>query len=301
MGTSKSYGGPKDASGLLPAWAMGGDTGAMDQGVDVGAANDAAASERDGDDPGRAAGLGASQAQPTTGDLKSPADRPWASAKRQLGKAVQAGGTREAFRDAGHAYVRARGGSARASSGASAGRRASAALGGFLSGVATQGVRPALERLGLATLAGRDVREVFAAIANAIAPGGASLEEAVARRATAEVLQELYERYAVETNGIAKLDAMGIDDVRQALRSSIASYVYHRWLEELGAKIEEKSVSASQAERFERDMKAYVRDVVRLDLGKVDVLAIDWAGNAGARLMEELFAQAYAVLDGSSI
>lgn len=301
MGTSKSYGGPKDASGLLPAWAIGGDTGTAEQGIAVGPANGGVASEGDGVDAGSAAGIGGPQSQPPTADSKSPADKPWVSAKRQLGKAVQAGGTKEAFRDAGHAYVRARGGSSRASSGASAGRRATAALGGFLSGIATQGVRPALERLGLAALAGRDVREVFAAIANAIAPGGAALEEAVARRATTEVLQELYERYAVETDGIAKLDAMGVDDVRQALQSSIASYVYHRWLEELGAKIEEKAVSASEAERFERDMKAYVRDVVRLDLGKVDVLAVDWAGNAGSRLMEELFAQAYAVLDGSSI
>ncbi|MBX3221908.1 MAG: hypothetical protein KF795_15435 [Labilithrix sp.] len=291
MGTSKSYGGPKDVSGLLPAWAIGGAEA-------VPAADDGAGAAEVDADVGSATDLGTSPSEAPV-DARAP-DRPWVSAKRQLGKVVQAGGTRAAFVDAGRAYVRARGGASQASSGASSGRRATAALGGFLSGIATQGVRPALERLGLALLAGRDAHEVFAAITNAIAPGGASLEEAVARRATTEVLQELYERYAVETDGIAKLDAMGVEDIREAIQSSIASYVYHRWLEELGAKIEEKSVSAREAERLERDMKAYVQDVVRLDLAQLDLLTIDWGGRTGSRLMEELYAQAYAVLGGST-
>ncbi len=301
MGTSKSYGGPKDASSLLPSWALGGDAGAPGTSAEGAGPDGADAPEGNGTAAESVPDVGGSESPPPAGDVRTATEKPWVSAKRQLGKLVQAGGTRPALRDAGSAYVRARGGSSRASAGASAGRRTTAALGGFLSGIVAQGVRPTLERLGLATLAGRDVQEVFAAIANAIAPSGASLEEAVARRATTEVLQDLYERYGVEADGIAKLDAMGIDDVRDGLQSSIASYVYHRWLEELGAKIEEKSVSATEAERLERDMKAYVRDVVRIDLTKVDVLKVDWQGDAGTRLMEELFAQAYAVLGGSSI
>ncbi|KYF76577.1 hypothetical protein BE11_47615 [Sorangium cellulosum] len=224
-------------------------------------------------------------------------EQPWRAAKIRLGRAAHSG-ARGDLRSAGEAYVRARGGAKGASGAARAGRKATASLAGFLSGIATGGVGAALERAGLAQFVGRDQAAVFAAITNALAPAGASTEEAAARHATAAVVEELYERFSVETNGLERLNAMNADDVRDAIESSIAKYIYFRWLGELCQRVEDKSVSGAQAERLEREMKAYVRDIVRLDLKAVDVLKLDWSGMAAARLLSDLYEQAYSVLGG---
>jgi hypothetical protein len=157
-----------------------------------------------------------------------------------------------------------------------------------------------LEHAGLAQFVGRDAKEVFAAITNALAPVGASSEESAARHATSAVIEELYERFAVEANGLDRLNAMSTDDVRNAIESSVAKYIYFRWLGELGLRLEDKSVSAAQAERLEQEMKSYVRDIVRLDLKSIDVLKLDWSGAAAAKLIVDLYAQAYSVLGESA-
>ncbi|MFO0590453.1 MAG: Qat anti-phage system associated protein QatB [Polyangiaceae bacterium] len=294
MGTSKSYGGPTDTSQLLPSWALNPEaTASPPADGDAPAANGEPAtstpdSGADDDSTPPAPGV-----QPGSGPA-----RPWASAKTRLGKVVLAGGTRESFQSAGRAYVRARGGSSGAARAARAGRRATAALAGFLSGVATNGLRPTLERLGLTSYVGRDAQQVFAAISNALAPAGASLEEAVARRATNEVLLGFYERLGVQENGLARLEAMSADDIKKAVEDSISAYVYHRWLEELGEMIEQRVVSPLEAERIEGQMRGYVNEVVHLDLKYVDVVALDWKGPAGTKLIEDLYAQAYGVLGG---
>ncbi|WP_272421449.1 Qat anti-phage system associated protein QatB [Polyangium jinanense] len=203
------------------------------------------------------------------------------------------------FRSAARAYVRARGGSSGAAKTSRAGRAATARLGGFLAGVAADGIKPTLERFGLVATVGNDAQQVLAAISNAIAPTGASREEAVARRATNDVLKELYDKYAIASEGLARLEAMPADDIRKAVEASISTYIYYCWLEELGSRIEDKSMSGAEAERLERDMKVYVRDVVHLDLKDVDVLTLDWAGDAGGKVIEKLYAEAYQVLGGS--
>ncbi|NUP14283.1 MAG: hypothetical protein HOW73_50265 [Polyangiaceae bacterium] len=165
--------------------------------------------------------------------------------------------------------------------------------------MATDGIRTTLERAGLAQYVGRDHDQVFTAIVNALAPAGASTEEAAARHAAAEVLEELYAKFAVDAGGLERLDAMTAEDVRTAIELSIARYIYHRWLGELSQRLEEKSVSAAQAERLEREMKAYVGEIVQLDLGNVNVLQLDWSGPQGSRVLEDLYEQAYGVLGTS--
>lgn len=300
MGTSKSHGGPTDTSLLLPDWARNpeGSESVPDSGGEVETPSTTGADQP----PQTAADDEESEyddsSTPPDG-TPTPSEQPWRTAKVRLSRAVQSGGDRRALRSAGEAYVRARGGARGAAGAARAGRKATASLAGFLTGIATGGVRQALERTGLSEFVGRDAGEVFAAITNALSPDGASTEEAAARHATSAVLEELYERFAVDTDGLERLDAMTAADVRTALESSIASYIYFRWLGELGQRIENRSISAAQAERLEREMKRYVRDIVQLDLSGVDLLQLDWNAPDGAKLVAELYAQAYAVLGAS--
>ena len=139
---------------------------------------------------------------------------------------------------------------------------------------------------------------MLAAIANALAPDGATQEEAVARQAVNETLAYLYERYGLADGDLTKLDAMDRAGVAEAVGVSVTAYIYHRWVQELGRKIEENSVSAQDAVRLERDVRAFIAETVLLDMTRVDPVTLDWGGPAGQRFVEQIYADAYAMLEG---
>lgn len=303
MGTSKSHGGPVDITKLLPSWATGqeGATPSADEpeqegspgGGETGGEGEETPDEDETPSPAVAAGgeVAAQAAEQQT-------DSSWRSAKILMGNAVRSGGDRTSLRSAARAYTRARGGASQAAKTSNAGRNATARLGNFLTGLATKGLQDSLKDVGLSSTAGMDVREVFAAIANAIAPSGASVDEAIARRAVNEVLEKLYEECAAEENGIEKLGSMSVEAIREAIEASIAAYIYYRWLEELELRIERGAVSPEQAVRLENEMREYVRDIVHLDLRGIDVVGLDWRSQQGEQLISGLYEQAYTMLGG---
>lgn len=273
MGTSKSYGGPKDRVPLLPPWAFP-DTGE--------------------EQPPPENPVITPQAQPP-----APPTMDWRSAKRSLGQAISSG-SKSAFSRAGRNYVRALGGSNKAATTSGAGRAATAALGRFVASVGTGGINAALQSLGLASVVGKDVETVFAAISNALAPPvGASREGDIARRAINDALEALYEQYFLEDGDITKLDQMSPEEIKSTFETVVSAYIYNRWLGELELVIEKKVVSVQEAVRLERDMKQYVRECVRLDLKNVDLLTMNWNDPLGQEFVERIFIEAYSLLEGA--
>lgn len=271
MGTSKSHSGSSDTVPAIPDWASAG-----------GEAEGAA--PPDGDGP-EAPGVTAPGA--------------WRKAKSSLTRATGVGAGAGALRQAGRDYVRALGGSRGATRSASSGRSAGTALGAFLSDVSSQGLRPALANLGLAHLVGRDVHTVLLAVGNAVSPEGASREAAAARRAALEALRELGQQIEADGKDLESLDAVSPELLRATVEAFIAAYVYERWLAELGLRIEKKATTEAQAVRLEREVKAFVKSLVKLDFREVDVARFDWKGVAGRNLVERLLGEAYGLLEGS--
>jgi hypothetical protein len=89
------------------------------------------------------------------------------------------------------------------------------------------------------------------AVANALAPDGATLEEAAARRATNEALAVLFERYEVGELGIENLNRLDADGAGLAVQISVSSFIYQRWLQDLGQRIEERAFTSQEAVRLE--------------------------------------------------
>jgi len=203
------------------------------------------------------------------------------------------------MREAGRRYVYAKGGSRSAARAASSGRSATVLLGGFLSDVARRGFDEASRALGLSNLVGQSAAIVFTAILNALAPAGATNDDAVARRATAEVLTKLFERFGVEEGGVSQLDNMDASTVANAVEGSVSAFIYQRWLLDLGKKVEEGAFSVGEAVRLEREVSAYVLDLVEIDLQGRDVLTIDWGGTEGQQFCERIYREAYELLEVS--
>lgn len=270
MGTSSSYGGPRDTSRLLPPSARPG--------------SEESTSDRKGQEPG----AGSARASRGAGSFNG--------AKAQMTRFARSGGGRGGARGAGKSYVRARGGSRLAARAAVSGRAGTRRVGAFLADVVNRGVEAAGRALGLAGVVGRRAEVVFAEIANALASSGATLEDAAARRATDEALYAVYRRVEAAGGDLAALDVLDSEAVREAVENSVAGYVYHRWLQELGERIERNAITATAAAELEREVKDYVSEIVKLDLASVDVLGVDWQGEEGAAIVEALFADAYALL-----
>jgi hypothetical protein len=200
---------------------------------------------------------------------------------------------------AGRRYVTAKGGAKKAATASGAGRATTAGLGGFLSNVATGGFAQAAQALGLQTVVGQKAETVLAAVLDAIAPAGTTNDEAIARRAASETLRALFEKYGVEQAGIEALNAMNAADVADTVELSVSAYVYQRWLFDLSLKIEEHAVSEAQAVRLERDVKGFVKGLVKLKLNGGQAIDLDWKGAAGKAFVQEIYEAAYRLLGGT--
>ncbi|WP_302849247.1 Qat anti-phage system associated protein QatB [Leptolyngbya iicbica] len=295
MGTSKSYDGPKDRTPLLPPWAF----------PDTGNGAEPSPESPDSSLPNQPAEEQPSEKPPV--DQPSPSTEPpqaipgnsWRSAKISLGKTVTGGRSRASLAGSGRKYVGALGGARRASNTSRAGRASTARLGQFLSSVGSRGLNETLQSFGLSSFIGKDSESIFTAISNALAPAGASREEAIARRAVNEALEVLYEQVLLADGDLTKLDQMGTQEIAQALQASVSSYIYQRWLAELEVVLEKKAISANQAVRYERDMRVYIQECVELDMQGIDVLNMDWNGQAGQQFIDKIFTEAYRILEDS--
>lgn len=277
MGTSSSHDGPKDRKPLLPPWAL--------------PAND----NPDNTPPAD---------QPADGPVPPGNDQPqvtpppsWQTAKSRMTRFAKAGGGREGLAKAGRAYVAAKGGARAATASAGQGKRITAGVGGFFSSVSAQGIHEAIASLGLTTVVGEPAESVIAKIAEALSPSGATREEVAARKAVNDVLSDLYEKFILDDGNLENLNRMTPDDVRDAVENCVSSYIYHRWLEELGSRIEKGAIDESLAVTLENQMQDYVKDTVSLEITGIDVLNFDWHGTAGQELIERVFQDAYSILE----
>ena len=301
MGTSASNSGPSDNTPLLPAWAQGAPVppestpladGPPVEGGDTPAEAPAPAENGTNQvDESQASGRAAAPEQVGGGS--------WTLARRAMTSAAKGGGGRRRLDVAGRRYVSAKGGATRSAASAAAGRAATIRLGNFLADIASRGFEQAARAVGLEGVVGQKVTVVLATVINAIAPPGTTNDEAVARRAASETLRELFEKHGVEQSGVEALNAMKPGDVSDAIELSVAAYVYQMWLFDLSRKIEEHAISESEAVRLERDVKIFVKSLIKLKLNGDQTLQLDWKGTQGARFVREIYEAAYRLLGGT--
>ncbi len=289
MGTSSSHSGPGDGPGLLPSWATGDGNGGVSPN-DGAEGGDTDASPGDATEGNETLSDGG-QTQPPT----PPSN--WRLAKSGMTRYATSGGRTAKLKSAGAGYVRAKGGSRKAASSATSGRSTSRSIGSFLQSAVQSGVRQALESIGLRDTVGQSAERVLARLVDALAPSGATKEEAAARCATIGVLEYLYENVIGEDGDLAVLEQMDRATIEAAIKRSVSGYIYNRWLDELGLSIEKGAVSEAAAVQLERDVKAYVESCVSLELGDKTAIDIDWAGRDGRRIVDRVYADAYAMLE----
>lgn len=294
MGTSSSYSGPSDSKGSKKS-------------------GNASASENStvgsGDTPGIGVGIqpsntgngigGGVGGAPVGKDEKPiplKKEVPWQAAKIAMSNVAKGGGTRKLIRSAAKSYSKAKGGPKKAAATASGGRSVVVSLGGFLSSVSKEGLNKTLTDLGLSKFIGRDVETVCAAIINELAPSGSSLEDAAARDALVEVISDLFKKFAVDEEGLNKLESIDQETMKETLQECICCYLYKRWIQEVGISLDKK-LSSSDVKKIEKKVKNYVYESVKLDFEDRNISLMDWGSKEGKDYIQQKFEEAYSVFE----
>lgn len=286
MGTSSSFPGPAKDSPLLPPWADDDWEGVPPSGPDRPPDETPdTPPDQDWEQEGE---------QQVTDQPSQPVTVNFGPARRYFRQYASGAGLASLALATG-AYVRGMGGARNAARSARAGRSSTRRLGGFLSNVVTRGVEAALDRLELGHVVGSSIDIVLAAVEDALAPDGASIDEAAARNAMSATLRDLYQLYGLANEGISGLNAMDAEGVRSALHLHITNYIYERLLTVMQKDLERQGLSEQELIKAEQQIKSFTRESVRLELGDIDALAVDWNGRQGEQIVAQIYEQGYAV------
>jgi hypothetical protein len=277
VGTSTSYGGPTGRNPLLPPGApdpaempSGGPDGPADEGLPI--------------DQIRA---------------PFPSPEPWRGAKTAMRRLAASGARNDdRVRDVGRRFVNSLGGSRRAAASSVAARSTARSLGGFLSGVARDGIIRTLERLGLRNFVGQSVPALLTALGRILAPASATADEAIAATAYHETMAELIDELGVTGEDLAAFDQMDEIRVRETMERYVGNVVLTRLLQVLSAEIEQGAVTPERAVAVELELRDFVKSAVALEFGQTQITTVDWDSPAAARVIDSLFRQGYDVFGG---
>lgn len=296
MGTSSSYGGPVGAGPLLPPWAPPAPSTATEEPPSAGTSEGQPAENQP-------------VVENVPGTTQLPSD--WRQPKVAMSRFARSGGIhtqrgRELLGRATSGFVRSHGGSRNAARAAVSGRATAQRLGGFLADVARDGLREAARRWTIDAYLGADAGTFLAALADAIGPAGALLEEDAAREALVETWEELFSGELLEPDADAQdglETAPGMDAIERltsaeasvVLERFVANYVYARIVQVLGERLIAAAPTEDHAVALQEEVRSFITGAISLSADR-DLTAIDWHGAEGRVIVDRVFEAAYRLV-----
>lgn len=225
----------------------------------------------------------------TSSDYEGPRGGAWTPYKHAVTNYAKHGGERRLERVLAR-HVATLGGAGAAATAAGNAVGGAQRLSGVLSGIASDGLGPTLERFGLGHLVGQSRFEVLEALLALIAGPGGDLEAEAARQAACDVIESIFGD--AETFDELSSVALDADALIDFLESFIGLCVFYRILPQLADRLTKYS-SPSSVTLLEREMKEFIHALVQLNLSERNPLEVDWEGAEGAGIIEEVVRKAY--------
>lgn len=285
MGTSASNNGPSRNTPLLPAWAT----------------------EEESTPDGMLPTNPENEIVPLTGDLDSESNLDdidsiyllsgdWQHARRSLtaySKDSSIGKLKKALKT----YIRASGGSKSISKSVISGKQTAVRLSLFFSSIGTVGVQKTLERFNIGELKGLSVEVAINKIVEALAPLGGTVEEEISKAALLETLKKIYNDLSLKDSDLKKLQNISSDYIQTLLGYFVNSYVYIRWIHELGLKIENTVLSPTKIIEIENQTKKFIHHQVKYTFSKIDFLKTTTLTAKIKNIMDEMFYTCFSFLE----
>jgi hypothetical protein len=224
----------------------------------------------------------------------------WSNAKSALTSVVKAGSSaarKTKISGAARNYVAGSGGSAAIRKSAIGGRAVGRNLGRVLFSIITSGASSAFEQEGLGDLTGQSTEVAFAKLAKQLSSRGGTVEETIANIAVVEALAYIYDEFDLATNDLSKLDSLTESQAKEVIQVYVTTYIFERWLHELGVKIENTDLSELQVVQLESEIKDFIMESVKLKFDNLNLKSIDFNQGEGKRAIDEIFNQAYKMIE----
>lgn len=286
MGTSATYSGPTGNNPLIPPWAdtagaLGADT-ASDTSKPTEGQNEEAVPDN--------------TAIPTQDAINPATLTPWREVKTNFTSYAKSGvsSPRYAGRTA-RSFVRALGGANSAATNSRKGRSVAQNIGGIVSGLAAQGSKFIYDGFSFQDCIGKKASELLETFVDLLVEHNDDLESTVAREAAVETFQKLFEVLGVEEKGFEALQNMNSENLKFVFQTYLSEYIFASMLQKVGQTLEK--ISAKEAHQKEKWMKNFITTKVSINLENVDLLTMDWKGKAGRSFTNNIFTQAYKVME----
>lgn len=290
MGTSASYSGPTGKNPLIPPWAESpnGESGGNVNEPDAVAQNP----NSDGGNPE------VPPQNPTdpTNTINIPPLTSWRNVKSSFTRFARStysspSGARKVTRN----FVKAQGGSGSAAANSRKGRSVVQNIGGIFSGLAQQGSSFTYKGFNFQECVGKKASELLDTFVNLVVDDNDDLESMIARKATIETFNKIFEILGVEEKGFDALQNMTIDNVKLVFQTYLSEYILTNILQKVGQTLEK--MPAKDAYQKEKWIKNYIATKVSLNLTDTDVLNIDWKGKQGRDFVQNIFTEAYKLIE----
>jgi hypothetical protein len=196
------------------------------------------------------------------GTVESPVT--WKTAKTSMSKYISSGGSHGS---AGHIVrqaIKANGGAHRMALSALPSIRAARSLGGFFASVRSNGVYTTLHQLGI-QYEGRNVKDIFSHLINAISPDATTKEDIVARQAAQEALINVYEYVTNNDMDLSCIDNMPVEVMDKAMKSFLTEYIWATAMKDLESRVEQYMLDVSSACEREKELKDTIEAVIDIE------------------------------------
>lgn len=291
MGTSTSNNGPSNNTPLLPSWAepvsnpTEQNLPSLDAEGEEGEESEIEnqpASEDDVSQPPR---------------VEIPLSGEWKPAKNSLSSYGKNPSSAK-FKSAAKSYVRNGGGAKGISKSIISGKKAGVRLGSLLSSFSNNGVGNTFREYFNLDFDGLSLESAINKIVDFLSPYDGTVEDSITTDAVTETLYEIYKDFDLSNNDLSVLDNITNENIQDIFTSYASSYIYSKWINEIGIVLENKEISETQIVKIERQMKEFIKDSIKLEFSEIDFKnKSTFEKNEINRIMDDVFETAYQSLE----
>ena len=182
--------------------------------------------------------------------------------------------------------------------GGGAASRTATRFAGFADAVADRGLNDALHEIGLERLIGRSAGEIALSLTDELCDDGSTLEEVDARKAMSDLNKELLEDAQTYEEVTATLEErLSPGELGSLLFRFFGNYLYHRFCRVFYERIVRKH-GDQKAEGLLGSMRRFITSKLRFQTHGQDLARVDWRGQEGRRVAEDVLQQTLEVFEG---
>lgn len=192
-------------------------------------------------------------------------------------------------------YIKASGGANNLVKNSNAGVRSTVNLGNFLASIKQNGLYDTLREFNI-KYEGRNIEDVLSDIVNIISKDSISKEDSVAKNATVQALENIYEFIEDNNMELQALENMSNDMFDTVLCNYISAYIWEKMLNDLESRFEKYSSSPVEALEIENEFKQYIKNKVDIAYNKLSIKYEQFSNKNAISLVESIYKDCYNVL-----